>query len=265
MTERVKISIDVDTQVADVILNRADKLNAIDLRMFEALGEAADTIAADKSVRAVVLHGAGGNFCAGIDLSVFANSGLDFGDALTTAVQPSAANIFQRAAYAWRELPIPVVCAIEGVAFGGGLQIALGADIRYASPDAKFSIMEAKWGIVPDMALTTTLRHLVTPDRVKELSWSARVLSSAEAEALGLITAVTADPINTSRQFAIECAQKSPDAIRGIKTLVNEAWHATEADALALEARVQGGVIGGQNQLEAVAANLEKRKPEFRD
>jgi enoyl-CoA hydratase/carnithine racemase len=265
VAERVKITIDPENHVADVMLNRADKLNAVDIEMFEALGEAADIVAAEKSVRAVVLHGAGGNFCAGIDLSVFANSELDFVQALKTPVDPSAANLFRRAAYAWREIPSPVICAIEGIAFGAGMQIALGADIRFAAPDAKLSIMESKWGIIPDMGLTTTLRHLVAPDRVKELSWSARILSSSEAQVLGLITAVTEDPVSTGRQFALDCAAKSPDAIRGIKTLVDEAWHLTEAEALALEARLQGGIIGGENQLEAVAANLEKRKPEFRD
>jgi enoyl-CoA hydratase/carnithine racemase len=115
------------------------------------------------------------------------------------------------------------------------------------------------------MGITTTLRHLVGPDKAKELSWSARILSSAEAEALGLITAVTEDPVGRGREFAEGCASKSPDAIRGIKALVNEAWHLTEGEALAMEARLQSGIIGAENQLEAVAANLGKRKPEFRD
>jgi len=265
VSERVKITIDAENHVADVMLNRADKMNAVDIEMFAALGEAADIIAAEKSVRAVVLHGAGGNFCAGIDLSVFANSELDFEQALKTPVEPSAANLFQRAAYAWREIPSPVICAIEGIAFGAGMQIALGADIRFAAPDSKLSIMESKWGIIPDMGLTTTLRHLVAPDRVKELSWSARILNSSEAEVLGLITAVTDDPVSAGRRFALDCAAKSPDAIRGIKALIDEAWHLTEAEALAMEARLQGDIMGGENQLEAVAANLGKRKPEFRD
>ena len=262
---RVEVTIDADNRVADVLLNRADKMNAVDLAMFEALGEAADRIAADASVRAVVLHGAGENFCAGIDLSILANSDFDFAEALKTPLAPSDANLFQRAACAWRELPIPVICAIEGVAFGAGVQIALGADIRYASPDAKFSIMESKWGIIPDMGLTATLRHLVAPDKVKELSWSARVFGSSEAEALGLITAVTEDPLGRAREFAMDCAAKSPDAIRGIKALVNEAWQGTEAQGLALEARLQGNIIGSENQQEAVAANIAKRKPEFSD
>ena len=262
---RVELSIDVDKHVAEVVLNRADKMNAVDLAMFEALGEAADVIAADKTVRAVVLHGAGENFCAGIDLNMFGNPDFDFERALNTPLAPSLANLFQRAAYAWRELPIPVICAIEGVAFGAGMQIALGADLRFAAPGATFSIMESKWGIIPDMGLTATLRHLVSPDRVKELSWSARVLNSSEAEAIGLITAVTEDPLGKARNFAKDCAAKSPDAIRGIKTLVNTTWQQTEGEALALEAQLQGSIIGGENQLEAVAANLGKRKPEFRD
>jgi enoyl-CoA hydratase/carnithine racemase len=262
---RVKVSVDAESHVADVVLNRAEKMNAVDLLMFEALGEAADNIAADKSIRAVVLRGAGGNFCAGIDLSVLGNTSMDFELALKSPVEPSAANVFQRAAYAWRELPIPVICAIEGVAFGAGMQIALGADIRFAAPDATFSIMESKWGIIPDMGITTTLRHLVTPDRAKELSWSARILSSEEAATLGLITAVSQDPVSRSREFAEGCAAKSPDAIRGIKALLNEAWQLPEGDALAMEARLQSSIIGAENQLEAVAANLGKRKPEFKD
>ncbi len=263
MTDRVTISI--DAHVAEVTLNRADKLNAVDLEMFEALGAVADRISSDKSVRAVVLSGAGGNFCAGIDLSVLADAELDFRKALNTRIAPSVANLFQRAAYAWRELPIPVVCAIEGVAFGAGLQIALGADIRYAAPGATFSIMEAKWGIIPDMGLSMTLRHLVAPDRVKELSWSARIFDSKEAQSLGLVTAVVEKPMAASRELAADCAAKSPDAVRGIKKLVNQAWQANEADSLALEARLQGSIIGGENQLEAVAANLNKRKPDFKD
>lgn len=263
MTERVQI--EIDAHVAQVILNRPDKMNAVDVRMFTALGEAADQVAGEKSVRAVVLSGAGDNFCAGIDLSVLSDSSLDFRAALTTPVDPSPANLFQRAAYAWRELPMPVICAINGVAFGAGLQIALGADIRYASPDARFSVMESKWGIIPDMGLSTTLRHLVPPDRAKELSWSARVFDSAEALELGLVTAVADDPVQSSLEFAAGLAAKSPDAMRGIKSLINRAWQVSEADALALEARLQGGIIGGENQREAAMANLEKRAPEFKD
>ena len=263
MAERIIIS--TQDHVADVTLNRADKLNALDLKMFAALAEAADAIAADKSVRAVVLRGAGGNFCAGIDVSVLAETEFDFRAALDTTLDPSPANFFQRAAYAWRELPVPVICALEGVVFGGGLQVALGADIRYASPDARLSIMESKWGLIPDMAITTTLRDLVAPDKAKELAWTARIMTSEEARSLGLVTAVVDDPLTASHALAAECAARSPDAIRGIKTLINRAWQLTEADALRVEAKLQGGIIGGTNQIEAVQANIGKRQPEYKD
>ena len=260
-----RVKIEIEAHVADVVLNRPDKMNAVDMQMFVALGAAADRLAADKSVRAVVLRGAGENFCAGIDLNLFSDTDLDFRAALHAPVTPSAANLFQRAAYAWRELPVPVICAIEGAAYGAGLQIALGADIRYASPTARLSVMESRWGIIPDMGISATLRHLVAPDRVKELSWSARVLDSTEAKALGLITDVVVDPVVASRRLAAECASKSPDAIRAIKTLVNQAWQSTEADALALEAKLQSDIIGGRNQREAMRANLARRKPDFVD
>lgn len=260
-----RISLRVDSHVAEVMLDRADKYNAVDVRMFEALGEAADQIAADSSIRAVVLYGAGGNFCAGIDLDVMASSELDFADALLTPLQPSPANLFQRAAYAWRELQMPVIAALQGVTFGAGLQIAMGADLRYSASDARYSIMESKWGLIPDMSISTTLRHIMPPDRVKELAWTARVLTAQEALDYGLLTAVVDDPLAAARAMAADCAARSPDAIRGIKTLVNHAWQISEADALAMEARLQGAVMGRSNQIEAVQANLEKRAPVFKD
>ena len=263
MSNRVEVTI--EAHVADVMLNRADKLNALDVRMFDALGAAADQIAGDRSVRAVVLRGAGDNFCTGIDLAVFGDPDLDFTAALNTPVEPSPANVFQRAAYAWRELSVPVICAIQGVAFGGGLQIALGADVRYAAPDARLSIMEVKWGIIPDMGISATLRHLVAPDIIKELSWTARILTGEEARGLGLVTAVVDDPLLACRELAQKCAGRSPEAVRGIKSLVNDAWQVSEKHALALEARLQAGIIGSANQIEAVQANLAGRAPEYKD
>ncbi len=247
------------------MLDRADKYNALDVRMFEALHEAALHLQEDRSVRAVVLHGAGENFCAGIDTSVFADSDLDVGELLLAPLDPSAANLFQRAAYAWRELPVPVICALRGITYGGGLQIAAGADLRYAAPDARFSIMESRWGLVPDMALSTTLRHIVAPDRLKELAWSAREFDADAALAYGIVTDVHDDPLAAAHATAAEYAAKSPDAIRGIKRLINDARSMPEAESLTLEARLQLGVMGAPNQLEAAAANLEKRPPRFKD
>lgn len=263
MNDRLKLS--MDGHVAVVMLNRPEKYNALDLRMFEALGEAADSLAKEPRLRAVVLHGAGGNFCAGIDITVFTDPGVRIDESLMAPIAPSAANLFQRAAYAWRELPVPVVCALNGITFGGGLQIALGADLRYSSADAQFSIMESKWGLIPDMSISTTLRGLVRPDHVKELAWSARIFEATEAVQLGIVTGIHDDPLAAARNTAEQCAARSPGAVRGIKTLVNEAWQLSEAEALALEARLQFGLIGSADQAEAVRANLDKRKPVFND
>ena len=263
MNDRLDISI--EDHVAEVMLNRPEKFNALDLETFAALDAAARTIEGDRSIRAVVLHGAGENFCAGIDLSVLQGGIEDVGEALLEPVEGSPANRFQRAAYAWRELPIPVICALQGVTFGGGFQIAMGADLRYAAPDTQLSVMESKWGLIPDMAISTSLRHIVPPDRVKELAWSARVFDAAEGLSLGVLTSIEEDPLAAARRVARDCADRSPDAVRGIKCLVNEAWSRSEEDSLALEAQLQLRLLGSGNQAEAVRANLEKRKPDFSD
>jgi len=260
-----RIDIAIENHVADVMLNRPEKFNALDIETFDALDAAARAVEGDKSVRAVVLHGAGENFCAGIDLSVLQGGIDDLGESLLSPVSGSLANRFQRAAYAWRELPVPVICALQGVTFGGGFQIAMGADLRYAAPDTQMSIMESKWGLIPDMAISTTLRDIMPPDRVKELAWTARVFDAEEGLQLGVLTSIEEDPLAAARRVAQACAARSPDAIRGIKRLVNEAWSCSEKDSLALEAQLQLRLLGSPNQAEAVRANLEKRKPDFVD
>lgn len=260
-----RIDIAIENHVADVMLNRPEKFNALDIETFDALDAAARAVEGDKSVRAVVLHGAGENFCAGIDLSVLQGGIDDLGESLLSPVSGSLANRFQRAAYAWRELPVPVICALQGVTFGGGFQIAMGADLRYAAPDTQMSIMESKWGLIPDMAISTTLRDIMPPDRVKELAWTARVFDAEEGLQLGVLTSIEEDPLAAARRVAQACAARSPDAIRGIKRLVNEAWSRSEKDSLALEAQLQLRLLGSPNQAEAVRANLEKRKPDFVD
>lgn len=262
-----RVLIDIKDHVADVMLNRPDKNNAVDQLMFEALIEAGQTLASDASIRAVVLHGAGNNFCAGIDISVFQGDGID-GAANNERMRPmgnSPANFFQRAAYAWRELPVPVIAAVDGYAFGAGLQIAAGADIRYANAGAQFCIMEIKWGLIPDMAITTTLRHVLPVDRIKELAYTGRILSGQNAQECGLVTAVHEDPLQAARELAAEIATRSPDAVRSIKTLINTAWQQSESESLELEARLQSAVMRSPNQMEAVMANMHKRIPEFSD
>lgn len=259
-----RVIIDVNNHVANVRLNRAHKHNAIDMEMFEALAAAADAVAADASVRAVVLGAEGANFCAGIDMGMF-GAKIDFHSMLDAPAGASPANVFQRAAYAWRELPMPVICALHGIVYGGGLQIALGADIRYAAPGSRLSIMEIKWGIIPDMSMTTTLRHIMPVDKVKELTYSGAVFDAEDALRYGMITAIHEDPLAAANDLAGVIASKSPDAIRAAKQLVNSAWELPEADALRLEATLQKALIGSPNQLESVMANMQKRQAKYRD
>lgn len=262
MTER--LDIEIDRHIAIVRLNRPKKHNAIDMEMFDAIIAAGDEISADSNIRAVILTGAGDHFCAGIDLSVFKGKGISAaGSGRMEPVENSPANFFQKAAYAWREIPVPVIAAIKGVAFGGGLQIALGADIRYATADAQLSVMEIKWGLVPDMAISVTAHHLLSVDKAKELAFTGRIISGSEACAVGLVTDIKEDPLASAIELAEQIAARSPQAIRAIKRLFDEAWHSNTGESLRLEATLQSTLMGAPNQLEAVMANLQKREPEF--
>ena len=263
MSKRLQISI--EDHVADVVLDRAAKHNALDMQMFDELAAAGTRLAGERSVRAVVLSGAGENFCAGIDLGIFSDPGDAIDPASMAPQNGSHANRFQLAAFAWREIPVPVICAIRGVAFGGGAQIALGADLRYATPDAKISIMEVRWGLIPDIAISVTARNLVREDLLRELAYTGRVVSGSEARELGLVTAVHDDPLQAARDTARLIAGRSPDAIRAMKTLFNERLDLDTGRSLSLEAKLQSRIIGQANQVEAVRANIEGREPEFED
>jgi enoyl-CoA hydratase/carnithine racemase len=175
------------------------------------------------------------------------------------------ANYAQLVGYIWKQVPVPVIAAVHGVAFGGGLQLALAADIRLASRDARFSIMEIKWGLVPDMSGTQTLRDLVRLDVAKELTYTGRVVEAAEAAELGLVTRLCDDPLAAALEMAAEIAGKSPDAIAAGKKLLENAWHGSSEEGLALEASLQKEIIMQENQVEAVMANFEKRPPKFKD
>lgn len=266
MTELV--TIDIDGGVADVRLNRVDKYNALSPDMFQAIIDAGESLAENRQVRAVVLSGNGRGFCAGLDMGSFqgmagGGSGGGTGGLLERDERPE--NHAQRPAYVWKRLPVPVIAAIHGVAFGGGCQIALGADIRFAAPDARMSVMEIKWGLIPDMSLTQTLRELVPLDVAKELTFTGRILSGEQAKALGLVTHVVDDPLEAAMNLAREIAGKSPDAIRAGKKLLEESWRADERSGLELESKLQTELIGSPNQVEAVKANFEKREPQFND
>ncbi len=264
-----RVTVEIREAVADVRLSRPEKLNALDLAMFEGLRRAGLELARDRSLRAVVLSGEGRAFCAGLDFASFQAQAGD-GDRsaapdIVTKDESSPANPAQQAAWVWRELPVPVIAAIHGVAYGGGLQVALGADIRFVTPDARLSVMEVKWGLIPDMTGTQTLRHLLPLDVVKELTYTGRVVSGVEAVELGLATHLSDDPRAAAFELAREIAGKSPSAIRAAKKLLNDAPLVDVAAGLEAEARLQGALIGRPNQVEAVRANLAKRDPAFAD
>jgi enoyl-CoA hydratase/carnithine racemase len=263
------VTIETRNGIADVRLNRPEKYNALSPDMFKAIIDAGESLAADRDVRVAVLSGNGRGFCAGLDMSSFqgmaggGSTGGDTGALMQRDDRPE--NHAQRPAYVWKRLPVPVIAAIHGVAYGGGCQIALGADIRFAAPDARMSIMEIKWGLVPDMSITQTLRDLVPLDVAKELTFTGRVISGDEAKALGLVTHVADDPLAAAMALAEEIAGKSPDAVRAGKRLYETSWHADERTGLAMEAELQMGLIGSPNQVEAIKANFENRPPKFRD
>jgi enoyl-CoA hydratase/carnithine racemase len=262
-TERVKV--EVADHVATVTLTRPDKHNALDQAMFDGISAAAREVGSTSGVRAVVLCGEGPSFCSGLDLMGMMSTGKGL-DVITEPLRGPFPNPFQDVAYAWiAEVPVPVICAIHGNCFGGGLQIALGADIRICTPDAKLSIMEMRWGLIPDMSITRTLPRLVGIDVAKELTYTGRVFSGSDALSLGVVTRVADDPLAAALQLAGEIAGKSPDAVRGAKKLFDSAWTGPAEVTLRLEADLQGSLIGSPNQLEAVRAGFAKEAPSFAD
>ena len=268
-----RVSISIEDGVADVRLARADKMNALDNAMFEALVGAGERLKTEKGVRAVVLSGEGRAFCAGLDMGNFGRmaegprgqSTVTRSDESLGARTHGVANRAQYACWVWREVPVPVIAAVHGVAFGGGFQVALGADMRYVAPDARLCVMEIKWGLVPDMAGTQLMRHLAREDIVRELTYTGRIFSGEEAFAYGFATRVVADPRAAALATAREIAAKSPDAIRAAKRILNDAVLVDPKTGLTQESVEQAHLIGSPNQIEAVMSNLQKRAPVYAD
>lgn len=253
--------------IVEVCLNRPERKNAWTMELFDALATVADALAVREGLRTVILRGAGGCFSSGLDLSVMQSfaRGIDaLKREIVTPPEGDTANRFQKPVVAWQRLPVPVIAAIEGVAYGAGMQLALAADFRIAAPDARLSVMEAKWGLIPDMGISQSLPRLMRADQAKELMMTARVLGAEEALALGLITRIAADPVGAARDMAADLAQKSPDALAAAKRLVEEGWTLPPGEGLGLEARLQAGIIGSANQIEAVMAGMAGRTPRFR-
>ncbi|MBT5157236.1 MAG: crotonase/enoyl-CoA hydratase family protein [Rhodobiaceae bacterium] len=267
-----RIAYRVENHIAHVHLIRADKMNALDAEMMDALIEAGERVKADDSLRAVVLSGEGRAFCAGLDMGNFAAM-AGGGDAGVSGNQkqrqPLAArshglaNRPQKVAFTWREVQVPVIAAAQGFALGGGFQVFMGADMRYAAPGTKFSIMESRWGLVPDMGTTHVMARLAREDIVKELAMTARIFEAEEAYEYGFLTRICDDPIAAAFETATAIAARNPDAIRATKQLFNEPADRLVADTLLLESVLQDEIIGSPNQVEAVKAELEGREAVF--
>ena len=248
-----RIQTRISDAIAVVTLSRPAKRNALDMASFEELAKAGEQLASRDDVRVVILEGSGDHFCAGLDLGVLRNGVPDA--SLFEAVDDGGANFFQRATEVWRRLPVPVICAIRGVAVGGGLQIAAAADIRVAHPASRFSVLEIRWGLVPDMGLVGNLPS-VAPDRLRELTFTGRFFDGREAYELGIVTRLDDDPAVAARGLAADIAARSPAAIRAAKQLLRTADEAVRAERLRLEARLQQALIGGQEHADLVRAAI---------
>lgn len=260
---RDRVRLRLRDEIAYVSLARAEKYNGLDLDMLEALVEAARHVGKDRSIRAVILSGEGKVFCAGLDfgkvtkqparvVKAFAKFGLKH------------TNLFQEAAWAWRKLPIPVIAVTHGRCYGGGFQIAMAADFRFSTPDCLFSIMEIKWGLVPDMSGTVSLRELLPMDVAKELAMTGREFDGLEAKQLHLVTGVDDEPMAAAEALAQRIRSRSPDAIVATKALFERTWMASESEAFSIESKTQFRLLRGRNQREAMKANFEKRDPAFK-
>ncbi len=263
MNDRVSITM-LDDGIADVRLIRPDKMNALDPAMFAAICDAIAQLEAMAGLRVVILSGEGKAFCAGLDLASMASGGASAGKDLMDRTHNDA-NIFQQVAWGWRTLAVPVIAAAHGVAFGGGFQILSGADIRIVHPDTRCAIMEMKWGLVPDMAGFPLWRGNVRNEVIRELTYTNREFSGSEAHALGFASHVADDPYAKALALAREIAGKNPHAIRGSKRIANALAQASDAELLLTESREQKAVIRTPNQMEAVAAGMQKRKAVFVD
>ena len=273
-----RVTIDISDGIADVRLNRPDKMNAMDGSMFDALVDASASLADDSSVRAVVLSGEGPSFCAGLDFSGFqamagragdSDSDRDGGGGGTKGIgripEGQITHHAQQAVWGWHELAVPVIAAVHGVAFGAGCQLAVGADIRFVTPDVRMSVLEIRWGLSPDMTITTLLPALVGADVAKELIWTGREVNGEEAVRIGLATHVAEDPHAAATELARLIASKSPDAIRAGKRLINDVATEDYAAGFAAERKEIGALIGSPNQIESVNAFFEKRDPNYTD
>ncbi|MEP3845572.1 MAG: crotonase/enoyl-CoA hydratase family protein [Paracoccaceae bacterium] len=260
-----RVSVEIENHIAHVRLTRADKMNAVDQAMIDAIIAAGEQVAAS-DVRACVISGEGKAFCAGIDITSLSGMlGKDPNDLLMPRTHgDGTTNQWQEVAMVWTRVPVPVIAAVHGVCFGAGMQLALGADIRIAAPDAQFAVMEMKWGIVPDMGGMVLLPSLLRSDVLRKLTYTAAPIPADQAERWGLVTDIAQDPLAAAMALAETISNKSPSGIRAAKRLIAIAESQPENDVLLAESREQAGLIGGADQMEVVAATFQKRAPVFK-
>ena len=266
MSELVKV--DIDNHIATVCFNRPDKHNALSVEMFAAIVAIGEQLERNNDVRVIVLSGEGPSFCAGLDFEAMQSFITDQQSATETLGRlmkrdHGPDNVAQRVSYLWQKIDIPVIAALHGAVYGGGLQIALGADIRIAAPQAKFSIMEIRYGLIPDMGITQTLPDILPKDKAMELTLTGRVFDADEANRLGIVTMTDDNPREKALSLAQEIVGKSPSALRAVKKLYRESWRADAGSSLALEEKLQLELIGSKNQIEAVMASMQKRTAKF--
>lgn len=267
MNDRISITM-LEYGIADVRMTRVDKMNALDGAQWNALVEAIDQLKATPGLRVVVLSGEGRAFCAGLDLSSLQGErdpGASSAGGTLADRTKGISNNAQYAAYGWRELPVPVIAAVHGVAFGAGSQIMAGADIRIVHPDTRIAIMEMKWGLVPDVGGMPLWRTQVADDVLREMIYTNREFNGVEAKEMGFATHVSDDPHAKAMELARVIANKNPHAIRGAKRMCNALATASDAELLQMESDEQLKVIRTPNQMEAVMAEMQKRKPNFAD
>lgn len=260
-----RVSVTYENHIAHVRLTRADKMNAVDQEMITAIIEAGQEVASSDA-RVVIISGEGKAFCAGIDISgLSAMIGKDPADLLMPRTHgEGTTNQWQEVAMVWARMDIPVIAAVQGVCFGAGMQLALGADIRIAAPEAQFAVMEMKWGIVPDMGGMVLLPRLVRSDVLRRLTYTAEPIGAEQAERWGLVTEIAEDPLAAAQVLAEKIASKSPSAIRAAKRLISIAESEDETAVLHAESQAQADLIGKPHQMEVIAATFGKRDPVFK-
>lgn len=259
-----RVTTEIKDHIAHVTLTRPDKRNAVDPEMAEAIVAAGQALI-DADIRAVVLSGEGRAFCAGLDVMSFAQLAAGDPETLCLPRTHGASNPFQAVVMVWRDLPVPVIAALHGVAYGAGFQLALGADIRIAAPDTELAIMEMKWGLIPDMGGMALLPRLTRSDVIRRMTYTARPISAAQAREWGLVTELADDPLAAACDLATEIAGRSPAAIRAAKRLIGVAESGADAaTVLMAESVEQAALIGKPDQMEQIAANLAGRAPVFR-